>query len=68
LPLPEVDQCDSRIGRPIHSPECEDWGWEKAEDFKRELESDYGAKQNGGREVLDIAPENASVKGGYRDS
>ena len=36
--------------------------WEKAEEFKRELQSEYEAKQNGGREVVEIAPENISVK------
>jgi hypothetical protein len=36
--------------------------WEKAEEFKRKLESEDGAKQNGGREAVDVTPENISVK------
>jgi hypothetical protein len=36
--------------------------WEKAEEFQLELESEYEAKQNGGREVVDVAPQNISVK------
>jgi len=31
--------------------------WEKAEEFKRELEAEYDAKQNGAREVVDVATE-----------
>ena len=37
--------------------------WEKAEEFKRELESEYEVKRNGGREVVEVAPKNISVKG-----
>ncbi len=36
--------------------------WEKAEEFKRELEAEYDAKQNGAREVVDVAPEKIGVK------
>ena len=36
--------------------------WQKAEEFKRELEAEYHAKQNGAREVVDLAPEKISVK------
>ncbi len=36
--------------------------WEKAEEFKRELEAEYEAKQNDVREVVDVAPEKISVK------
>src|ERR1700745_52878 len=36
--------------------------WEKAEEFKRELEAEYEAKQNGAREIFDVAPEKISVK------
>src|SRR6202008_418665 len=36
--------------------------WEKAEEFKRELEAEYEAKQYGAREVVALAPEKISVK------
>ena len=36
--------------------------WEKAEEFKRELESEYEVKQNGDRESVAVAPEKVSVK------
>ena len=36
--------------------------WEKAEEFKRELEAEYEAKQNGDREAVAVAPEKISVK------
>lgn len=36
--------------------------WEKAEEFKRELEAEYEAKQNSDREVVALAPEKMSVK------
>jgi integrase/recombinase XerD len=36
--------------------------WAKAEGFKRDLEAEYEAKQNGAREVVDVAPEKISVK------
>src|SRR6201998_3470337 len=36
--------------------------WEKAEEFKRELEAEYEAKQYGDREVVALAPEKISVK------
>jgi integrase/recombinase XerD len=32
--------------------------WEKAEEFKRELEVEYEAKQNGDRESMAVTPEN----------
>jgi len=38
--------------------------WEKAEDFKRELEAEYESKQNGDRESVALAPEKISVKDG----
>jgi integrase/recombinase XerD len=36
--------------------------WEKAVEFKREMEAEYDAKQNGAREVVDVAPEKIGVK------
>lgn len=36
--------------------------WEKAEEFKRELEAEYETKRNGAPEVFDVAPEKISVK------
>jgi integrase/recombinase XerD len=36
--------------------------WEKAEEFKRELEAEYEVKQNGDRESVAVTPENISVK------
>jgi integrase/recombinase XerD len=36
--------------------------WEKAEEFKRELEVEYEAKQNGDRESMAVTPEKVSVK------
>jgi hypothetical protein len=35
---------------------------EKAEEFKRELEAEYEAKQNGDRESAALTPEKVSVK------
>jgi integrase/recombinase XerD len=37
--------------------------WEKAEEFKRQLEAEYEAKQNGGQETVAAAPEKVTVKG-----
>jgi integrase/recombinase XerD len=34
----------------------------RAEEFKRQLESEYEAKQNGSREVVDVAPEKIIAK------
>jgi integrase/recombinase XerD len=36
--------------------------WEKAEEFKRELEAEYEVKQNGDRESVAVTPEKISVK------
>src|ERR1700756_3312834 len=36
--------------------------WEKAEEFKRELEAEYEAKQNGDRESVGVTCEKVSVK------
>ena len=36
--------------------------WEKAEEFKRELESEYEVRQNGHRESVAVGPEKVSVK------
>jgi len=70
LPLPEVDQWGSWIGRPpFISRSAKTRSWEKAEEFKRELEAEYEAKQSGDREVVALAPEkDERERRGNRDS
>ena len=62
LPLPEVDQWCLGSDGPFIRRSAKTRSWEKAEEFKRELEFEYKVKQNGGREVVYVEPENISVK------
>jgi hypothetical protein len=57
-----VGEWAAGIGRPIYSPIAKTRSWKKAEEFKRELEAEYDAKQSGAREVVNVAPKKMSVK------